>query len=248
MKDPAFLFYTSDFLTGTLLMSNEQIGIYIKLLCIQHQHNGIIKKKDFTAMVKDDDAIALKFIQTEEGFYNERLRLEMEKRKEKSQKLSLNAYKRWRKQGICKSNAIASDLHMPIEDEDEDVNEDININKDKRGMQGGEKKEENKSFNIFWEAYPRKKSKGQAEKSWSRIKPDKNLIDIILNKIRIAKDSEDWTKENGQYIPYPATWLNAKGWEDEYIKHDNRISDKAKKSIVAMQSWLQKSEAKENGE
>ena len=31
-KDPAFLFYSSDFLTGTLLMSMEQKGKFITLL------------------------------------------------------------------------------------------------------------------------------------------------------------------------------------------------------------------------
>jgi len=31
----------------------------------------------------------------------------------------------------------------------------------------------------------------------------------------LAKKSPEWTKDNGKYIPYPATWLNAKGWEDE---------------------------------
>ena len=37
MKDPAFLFYSSDFLSGTMLMTDEEIGQYIKLLCLQHQ-------------------------------------------------------------------------------------------------------------------------------------------------------------------------------------------------------------------
>ena len=48
-KDPAFLFYTSDFLTGTMFMTNEQVGIYIRLLCSQHQHGGIIDKISFNS-------------------------------------------------------------------------------------------------------------------------------------------------------------------------------------------------------
>jgi len=39
-------------------------------------------------------------------------------------------------------------------------------------------------------------------------------LTIILTAIKQSKNSADWQKENGQYIPYPATWLNAKGWED----------------------------------
>lgn len=71
-------------------------------------------------------------------------------------------------------------------------------------------------FEIFWNAYPKKKSKGQAETAFKKIKPDKELLQTILDKVDEAKKSHDWKKENGQYIPYPATWLNAKGWLDEY--------------------------------
>jgi len=70
-------------------------------------------------------------------------------------------------------------------------------------------------FNKFWRAYPRKKSKGHAEKAFARIKPDNKLFKIILTAIENAKNSLDWKKDDGQFIPYPATWLNAKGWEDE---------------------------------
>ena len=41
MKDPAVLFYTQDFLTGTFLMTNEQVGKYIRLLCLQQQNGGL---------------------------------------------------------------------------------------------------------------------------------------------------------------------------------------------------------------
>ena len=71
-------------------------------------------------------------------------------------------------------------------------------------------------FDAFWEAYPRKRSKGQAEKTWVKINPDDDLLEEILAGLENAKRSVDWLKDGGQYIPYPSTWLNAKGWEDEY--------------------------------
>ena len=74
----------------------------------------------------------------------------------------------------------------------------------------------NGHFDIFWKAYPRKKSKGDAEKAFVKIKPDKELLNVMLSKIEQAKISKDWLKDGGQYIPHPATWLNSKGWEDEY--------------------------------
>lgn len=71
-------------------------------------------------------------------------------------------------------------------------------------------------FDTFWEEYPRKRSKGQAEKTWIKIDPDEETFKAILEGLDNAKRSIDWQKDGGQYIPYPSTWLNAKGWEDEY--------------------------------
>jgi hypothetical protein len=70
-------------------------------------------------------------------------------------------------------------------------------------------------FDEFWSAYPKKRSKGQAEKAWQKIKPDASTFRRIIEAIEIHKRSNDWQKESGAYIPYPATWLNAKCWEDE---------------------------------
>jgi len=74
------------------------------------------------------------------------------------------------------------------------------------------------TFDIFWNAYPKKKSKGQAETAFKKVNPDDQLLQVILKAIEEAKKSEGWLKDGGQYIPYPATWLNAKGWEDEIQK------------------------------
>lgn len=72
------------------------------------------------------------------------------------------------------------------------------------------------SFGTFYSLYPKKKSKGDAEKAWVKICPDDLLFKRIMNTLERARASPDWIKDGGQYIPYPATWLNAKGWEDEY--------------------------------
>lgn len=70
-------------------------------------------------------------------------------------------------------------------------------------------------FETFYEAYPKKKSRGQAEKAWLKIKPDEQLLASMIATIERAKTSEEWLKESGKYIPYPASWLNAKGWLDD---------------------------------
>ena len=133
-KDPAFQFYTQDFITGTMFMSNEQVGIYIRLLCAQHQHGGFISKNAFESMVgKENGIIREKFIECEDGFYNARLMKEMVKRRKKSCNLSANALKRWEKEH--KKDAIALQMDMPTEDENE--NEIVFGNTEKGGT--GEK-------------------------------------------------------------------------------------------------------------
>ena len=72
-----------------------------------------------------------------------------------------------------------------------------------------------KRFERFWEAYPKKRSKGQALKAWMKIKPDERLLATMIAKIEQAKTTAQWRKDGGEYIPHPATWLNAAGWEDE---------------------------------
>ena len=123
-KDPAFLFYSQDFITGTMFMNNEQIGIYIRLLCAQHQHGGLIGKTAFNSIIATNDIIKTKFIETDEGFYNIRLMDEMVKRTKKSNNLSANALSGWVKRRD--KNAIALQAHMPPEDEDVNENEDVN--------------------------------------------------------------------------------------------------------------------------
>jgi len=78
-------------------------------------------------------------------------------------------------------------------------------------------------FDTFYDSYPKKRSKGQALKTFLKINPDEQLLATMLATIERAKKSADWLKEDGRFIPYPATWLNAKGWEDE-IKEEKRSS------------------------
>jgi hypothetical protein len=77
-------------------------------------------------------------------------------------------------------------------------------------------KRQEQLFDEFWAEYPKKRSKGQAEKTWVKLKPDEQLFEAIMTGLKRAKTSADWAKNGGQYIPYPSTWLNAKGWEDDY--------------------------------
>lgn len=68
------------------------------------------------------------------------------------------------------------------------------------------------AFDVFWQAYPRKTGKAAARKAFDKAKPP---LDVVLKAIEAQKHSAQWQRDNGQYIPYPATWLNQGRWEDE---------------------------------
>jgi hypothetical protein len=78
-----------------------------------------------------------------------------------------------------------------------------------------ETKATNETFDVFWTTYPRKTAKAEALKSWSKLKPDEPLILAILKALELQKQSSQWRRDAGQYIPHPATWLNQRRWEDE---------------------------------
>ena len=72
-----------------------------------------------------------------------------------------------------------------------------------------------KRFEQFWTAYPLRKKKKEAFRAWMKVKPNEELFDRIMSAVEKYKRSPDWLKDNGQYIPYPATWLNGGCWDDD---------------------------------
>ena len=89
-----------------------------------------------------------------------------------------------------------------------------------------EKKEVESNFDTFWETYPRKVSKKKAQQTWSKIAPTGELFQAIIQGLEKAKRSPQWTKDGGQYIPHPTTWLNQERWTDEDTTAPARRVDK----------------------
>ena len=93
-----------------------------------------------------------------------------------------------------------------IKDRDKDITKDIIINNNIYKQ----------NFEKFWKAYPKKRDKGNAEKWFKKNKPSEELTNLMIKQIERFKDTNDWKKQDGQFIPYPTTWLNAKMWDDEF--------------------------------
>lgn len=83
-------------------------------------------------------------------------------------------------------------------------------------------------FNIFWSKYPKKVSKENAKKSFLKLVLDDMLFSKMLKSLENFKKTKEWLQDKGQYIPYPATWLNQKRWEDEFevdISNNKTVSN-----------------------
>ena len=75
-------------------------------------------------------------------------------------------------------------------------------------------------FAKFWKAYPRKVAKIAARRTFERIVRSEKanaeaLVETMCRALAKQRTSDEWQREDGRYIPYPATWLNAGRWEDE---------------------------------
>lgn len=193
MKDPAFLFYSDNFLSGTMFFNDEQTGKYIRLLCAQHQ-TGHLEEKHMIFICKGyDEDIFKKFTKDEDGkYFNERLETEIVKRRNYSESRSNN--KKGKVKSINKSKIISKsyDNHMG------NGNGIGNINID---------------FNSFWDLYDKKVgAKNKCEKKWNKLKPEiqKTIIDILPS----------WKSQfnDKQFQPFPETFLNQERWNDEIIK------------------------------
>lgn len=81
------------------------------------------------------------------------------------------------------------------------------------------------SFSEFWKFYPRKVEKIDALKAFGKALNSVDASVIIAGAKRLAEDPNLPPK---QFIPYPARWLNAGGWDSEpYPERELTAEEKA---------------------
>lgn len=69
------------------------------------------------------------------------------------------------------------------------------------------------SFEKFYFVYPRKKGKQDAIKWFKKTKPTEDFVSMLIEDVT-KRVATEWNGKEHQYLPYPATYLNGKRWED----------------------------------
>lgn len=184
-------FCQDEYLAKIKKLTDEEVGRLFRALMDYHA-NGVIAELD------GRESIAFDFI-----------REDIDKSEVAYQKKCEQASENRRKGLINKTTDDNVRQRPSTDDNGSDHN-----NKNKINIKDN-KKDITDRFDRFWAAYPRHTAKQTALNSFIKVNPDEELLAVMLKAITEQKCSDQWSRDNGQFIPHPATWLNQRRWEDE---------------------------------
>ena len=226
-KDPAVLFYTSDFLTGTAFFSKAQRGEYITLLCEQHQLWSIPEEHLISVCGSLESPVAKKFKKDKDGsWYNTRMREETEKRQKYADSRRKNIGSRWDKNdkplsgkkidsvhmnNTCNTHVDTYGIHME--------NENENVIKDKK-EDIKQPTESEIVFDEFRKKYPGTK-RGNSTEYENFCKKHRDHSTVLPLLLPALINQSAWRLEmsgKGKFVPEwknLQTWINQRCWEME---------------------------------
>ncbi len=73
---------------------------------------------------------------------------------------------------------------------------------------------EGDGFEAFFRAYPKKKAEMRARRQWQSLAPNPALQLRIIAAVEAQAKSEDWKRNDGQYVPMASSWLHGERWRD----------------------------------
>lgn len=190
-KDPAVLLYTSDFLSGTMTMTNEEVGMYIRLLCLQHQKSRLTEK-DMLSICKTYVQDVYEKFEKIDGYYlNKRMYEESEKRSKYTESRRSNA----------KTKHMPKHMHKHMHEhmENENVNENINRIKNKSKpklsevedyfLEKGSTTEQAKKAFEYYEVANWHDAKGKPVKNWKQ-----KMLSVWINNSNFNNNFKQPTK------------------------------------------------------
>ena len=103
----------------------------------------------------------------------------------------------------------------------------------------------NESFEAFYESYPNKKGRGQAQKTWNNVflgkgdhkKPSNpaELFETIMSAVKTQ--TPEILLSAPQFRKHPSTWLNAQAWLDEVTLQPTQLPPAQEKYEPAFNGW-----------
>lgn len=235
---PAFQFYADDFIAGTVDMSPAEVGAYIRLLCYQWSRGSAPalpeKMQRVAGGIVSEDVIA-KFPLCEDGNRRNKRLEDVRKASDAFRKIQAEkAHSRWKKDAAAlpghnpgSAGGDAGAIPKPMPNgvpnacSPSPSPSPINTPKAPKGA-------EPVGFDEFWKAYPKKVAKPAAIKAWAKLNPNDETFRKILESVKTQSASPDWLKDGGQFIPYPATYLNGRRWEDVFELPETKETLEAK--------------------
>lgn len=196
--------HIGDFLKDTGQLSNEQLGVYMRMLWVYYDTEKPFADScdDIAFAVRSDEKtvhLLLRhfFVQHDDGWHQPRCDREIARFHNKAEKAKESANARW-------SNAKAMRTHT--DSNASDTKSDAN-------QEPITKNQEPEGFTQFWSVYPKKVAKPAALKAFRSAKINGHLPEVLAD-IESKNHSPDWQKNDGQFVPNPATYLNQRRWED----------------------------------
>ena len=196
---PYMQLYVSDYLADTAHLNATQHGAYMLLLMNYWQRGKPLDNSNdrlaFVARLtaeewQENKEVLSEFFQIDgETWLHTRIEIDLEKVREKSAKASFAG----RSSGVQRA--------LNHKDKDKDINKDIT------------------SFDAFWNIYPRKVGKQDAQKSYERALRLATPEEILQGATRFASDPN----RVPTFTPHPATWLNQGRWGDDPIPPRNAL-------------------------
>ena len=205
---------TDNFIADTVNLTNEEIGIYFRLLCYAWKNEAYLPKnitriKRIVQNAQEEDInyiLETYFKEDDNGYFSKAQKEEFEWVIEKSGKAKEAADKRW-------SNANASKTHNQTQSS-------YNYNNNHSNN-----KIINDAFEEIWSKLKTKRgTKSEGLKAYKKIHGKIEPI-LLIEKYNAKSDSLDEKK----FLAHFSRWLNSEGWTEELLsekkqefKIDNR--------------------------
>ena len=224
LKGVALHYYAhhiGDFIRDTSRLSDPQAMAYLRLIWLYYEtERPLPDDKPVLALrigsdVETVGALLNAYFSYENGvWYHKRIESEIRKFSEKQARAKQANASRWSKRGL-KSETLSDADKKRHRSRTDPNQEPITNNQEPLNKKQGDTAPDGATpFDEFWQTWPSNKRKGAKDKClkvWQSKGFDLQSAEILAH-VRIMSKSNDWIKENGEFIPAPLTYLNQSRW------------------------------------